>query len=163
VKPPAAILAIEDEHERWAAYRQVIASVAAAEDRTGDRALVATILRDPADLVAKSAVVELVDAIALKTTDPAEFRRWTSGLAPELDRLADAHREFVWQRVRDWTLHLTIETGHAPTAEELNAATNFMQRFLADRSTSRATLDLLGEMGRTKKIRNIAKNRRDVR
>jgi hypothetical protein len=163
VTPLAAILAVEDEHERWAAYRQVIAAAAADDDRSGDRALVAAFLRDPVDLVAKSAIVELVDAIAMKTTDPAEFRRWTSELAPELDRLADGHREFVWQRVRDWSLYLAIETGHDPTTTELNEATHFMQRFLADRSTSRAALDMLGEMGRTKKIRNIAKNRKDVR
>lgn len=164
--PPAdltEILAVEDEHVRWAAYRRMIASIAAGRDRDGDQALVAAILRDPADLVAKSAVVELVDAIAAKTPDPAEFQRWAADLAPELARLADGHREFVRQRVHDWSLYLAIETGHAPTADELAGTTNFMQRLLADSSTSRPALTVLGETGRTRKIRNIAKNRRDVR
>lgn len=150
-----------DEHDRWAAYRSMIAAL--ADDRSGDRALVAAFLRDPVDLVAKSAIVELVDTVAMRATDPATFRRWAADLAPELDRLAEGHREFVLRRVEDWSLYLAIETGHTPTTTELNAATNFMQRRLAERSMSRPTLTALGEMGRTRKIRNIAKNRRDVR
>lgn len=155
--------AVADEHVRWSAYRKVIAVAAAGQHRDDDRALVATLLRDPVDLVAKSAVVELVDAIAMKTTDPATYRRWAADLAPELAGLADGHHEFVRRRVHDWSLYLAIQTGHTPTAAELNNVTNWMQRLLADSATSRATLALLAETGRTKKIRNVAKNRGNAR
>jgi hypothetical protein len=120
---------------------------------------VATIVRDPVDLVAKSAVVELVDAIAPKTTDPAAFRAWAATFDPELDHLSAGQRAFVRQRVHDWTLYLAIETGHDPTTADLTGVTNWMQRHLAEHSTSRTALALLAETGRTKKIRNVARHR----
>jgi hypothetical protein len=150
--------AVADEHVRWALYRRVVAALAARKHRD-DRKIVATIVRDPVDLVAKSAVVELVDAVAATTTDPAAFQAWAAEFDPELDHLSEGQRAFVRQRVRDWTLCLTIETGHAPTAAELNGATSWLQRLLADHSTSREALSLLAETGRTRKIRNIARHR----
>lgn len=150
--------AVADEHVRWALYRRVVAAVAAREHRD-DKEIVATIVRDPVDLVAKSAVVELVDAVAAQTTDPAAFHAWATEFDPELDHLSEGQRAFVRQRVRDWTLYLTIETGHEPTAAELDGATNWMQRLIADHSTSRPALALLAETGRTRKIRNIARHR----
>jgi hypothetical protein len=42
-----------------------------------------------------SAIVELVDRIAMKTADPADFRQWAAGLMPDIEQLtADGHRRF---------------------------------------------------------------------
>ena len=152
--------AVRDEHVRSAAYRRIIAATADSEDRGGDRALMATILRDPEEMVSRSVFVELVDSIALRTTEPAEFEQWAAALGPEIDLLTVAsNREFLRRRIHDWTTYLAIRSGHLPTSAELAAVTDWMQRFLAEGSTSLPVLTLLAETARTKKTRNIARNR----
>ncbi|GAB2830725.1 hypothetical protein GCM10027176_38850 [Actinoallomurus bryophytorum] len=152
--------AVEDEHVRSAAYRQVIAVVAAARRRDDDRAVVSVILRDPEELVSKAAVVELVDRVAMRTADPADFRQWATGLMPEVDRLTtDGHRGFLHRRVHDWTTYLTVMAGRTPAAAELAGVTDWMQRRIAEESTSLPVLAMLTETGSTKKTRNIARNR----
>lgn len=152
--------AVADEHVRGSAYRKVLAVTAAARHRDNDRAVVSVILRDPEGLVSKSAVVELVDRVAMKMDDPAEFRQWAVGLMPEIDPLmAEPHRRFVHRRIHDWTIYLTIMTGRTPAAAEMASVTDWMQRLLAAESTSLPVLTMLTEMGSTRKIRNIARNR----
>jgi hypothetical protein len=153
--------AVADEHVRSTAYQRIMAVAAASEGREGDRELVATIVRDPSEMTAKTAVVDLVDRIATKTADPAEFRRWSAEILPETDRFATAaNREFVRRRVRDRLFWLSVEDGHVPAEAELAEVTPWMQRLLAEESTSPPVLALLAESGGTRKIRNIAKNRK---
>ncbi len=152
--------AVEDEHVRLSAYRKVLAVVAAAQRRDNDRAVVSVIVRDSDGMVSKTAVVELIDRIAMKTGDPTDFRQWAAGLMPEIDRLVvDGHRGFLHRRIHDWTIYLAVMTGRTPTAAEMASATDWMQRRIAAESTSPAALTMLTEMGSTKKIRNIARNR----
>ncbi|GAA1336413.1 hypothetical protein GCM10009647_078840 [Streptomyces sanglieri] len=152
--------AVADEHVRSSAYRRVVLVTASSRSRDRDRAIVATILRDPIEMVSKSAVVALVDRIAMKVTGPAEFRQWSAELLPEIDQLkTEGYREFIRRRIHDWLFHLSIEDGHVPTPAELAKVTDWMQRLLAEESTSPAVLALLAESGSRKKIRNIAKNR----
>ena len=152
--------AVADEHVRSSAYRRVVSVTASSRSRDRDRAMVATILRDPIEMVAKGAVVALVDRIAMKVTGPAEFRQWSAELLPEVDQLkTEGNREFIRRRIHDWLFHLSIEDGHVPTPAELTKVTDWMQRVLAEESTSPAVLALLAESGRRKKTRNIAKNR----
>ncbi|MFE6776483.1 hypothetical protein [Streptomyces sp. NPDC057702] len=152
--------AVADEHVRSAAYRRVVLATAARRSRDRDRAVVATILRDPIDLVSKSAVVALVDEIARKATGPAGFRRWSAALLPEVDRLGgEGNRAFVRRRVHDWLFVLSVEAGHPPTPAELARVTDWAQHLLARESTSPAVLALLAGSGSTRKIRNIAHHR----
>ncbi|WP_030573262.1 hypothetical protein [Streptomyces aureocirculatus] len=152
--------AVADEHVRSAAYRRVVLATASSSSRDRDRRVVATILRDPMEMVSKTAVVDLVDRIAMKVTGPEEFRRWSAGLLPEIDQLkTEAYREFIRRRIHDWLFHLAIEDGHVPTPVELAKVTDWMQRVLAQGSTSPAVLALLAESGSGQKIRNIARNR----
>ncbi|MEU1470445.1 hypothetical protein ABZ434_19675 [Streptomyces sp. NPDC005761] len=152
--------ALADEHVRTSAYRRVVSVAASSPSRAGDRAMVATILRDPHELGSRTAVVALVDAIALKVTGPAGFRQWSAGLLPEIDRLQDEGcRMFVHRRIHDWLFHLSLQDGHVPSADECAKVTNWMQRLVAEESTAPAVLALLAESGSTRKIRNIAKNR----
>ncbi|MEU6995879.1 hypothetical protein ABZ953_35155 [Streptomyces sp. NPDC046465] len=156
--------AVADEHVRGAAYQRVIAVTAASpirdRDRDRDRAIVATILRDPHEMGSKTAVVALVDAVAMKATGPAEFRQWSAGLLPEIVQLTtEGYREFIRRRIHDWLFYLSIEDGHVPTPVELAEVTDWMQRLLARVSTSPAVLALLAESGSRRKIRNIANDR----
>ncbi len=153
--------AVADEHVRSAAYQRIVAVAAASDRREGDRELVAGIVRDPSEMTAKTAVVDLVDRIAAKTAGPADLRRWSAEILPETDRFAtEANREFVRRRVRDWLFWLSVKDGHVPAEAELAQVTPWMQRLVAEESTSPPVLALLAEAGATKKIRNIAKNRR---
>ncbi|MFI6938325.1 hypothetical protein ACIBI4_03545 [Streptomyces sp. NPDC050418] len=159
--------AVADGCVRAAAYQRVIAVLAASHRRDGDRALVATLARDPDAMAAKTAVVALVDRVAWQVSGPAEFRQWADGLAPGIDRLpVDGCRSFIHRRIEDWLLFLSVRDGHVPAPEELERATYWMQRRLAEESMSPAVLDRLASSGCAKKIRNIARNRaasREVR
>ncbi|GAA4679529.1 hypothetical protein GCM10023324_36780 [Streptomyces youssoufiensis] len=151
---------VADEHVRSAAYQRVVSVAAAAPSRERDRALVATILRDPHEMTSKTAVVALVDGVAARASGQAEFRRWAAGVLPEVDRLrTEAYREFVRRRVHDWLFHLAVRDGHVPTAAELAQVTDWMQRLVAEESTSPAVLALLAASGRRGKTRNVATNR----
>ncbi|MEU4969260.1 hypothetical protein [Streptomyces smyrnaeus] len=151
--------AVADEHVRSSAYRRVVSATASSVSRDRDRAIVATILRDPNEMGSKTAVVALVDRI-MKVTGPAEFRQWSAELLPEIDQLkTEGYREFIRRRIHDWLFYLSIEEGHVPAPAELAQVTDWMQRVLAQESTSPAVLALLAESGNRKKTRNIAKNR----
>ncbi len=121
----------------------------------------AAILRDPDEMGAKTAVVALVDAITGQATGPEEFRRWSDGLSPEIDRLRTAaFREFVRRRIHDRRFHLSIEGGHVPTPAELAEVTDWMQRQLAEWSGPSAVRAVVAGSARTRKTRNIAENRK---
>ncbi|MBZ4322046.1 hypothetical protein [Streptomyces huiliensis] len=121
---------------------------------------VAAILRDTDEMGAKTAVVALVDRTAMTASGPAELRQWSAGILPEVERLeTEGHREFIRRRVHDWLFYLSLRAGHVPTPAELAEVTDWMQRVLAEESTSPAVLALLAESGSRKKIRNIAKSR----
>ncbi|TGA86697.1 hypothetical protein [Streptomyces sp. MZ04] len=152
--------ALADDHVRTSAYLRVLSVAASSRSRDRDRGIVATILRDPDEMGSKTAVVALVDEIARKVTGPAEFRRWSAELLPEIDQLkAEAYREFIRRRIHDWLFYLSVKDGHAPTPAELAEVTDWMQRYLAELSTSPAVLALVAESANTRKTRNIAKNR----
>ena len=156
--------AVADEHVRSSAYRRVVLVTASSRSRGRDRAIVAAILRDPIEMVSKSAVVALVDRIAMKVTGPAEFRQWSAELLPEIDQLkTEGNREFIRRRIHDWLFYLSIKDGHVPTPAELAQVTDWMQRVLAEESASPEVLSLLAGSGRTRKTRNIAGNRARTR
>lgn len=152
--------ALKDEHVRSRLYHKIIAEIAESQSRHNDRVIVATILRDPMELTSKTAIVYLVDNIAMRMTDPVEFQQWAAGLAPEIRLFkAEGHREFLHRRIHDWTIWLAIRAGRTPTSVELTDTTAWMQRIIAEKSTSLPILGVLAESGRTKKIRNIARSR----
>ncbi|MFE6158548.1 hypothetical protein ACFQ7F_06480 [Streptomyces sp. NPDC056486] len=156
--------AVADEHVRASAYRRVVSVAASSGSRDRDRAMVATILRDPLESISKGAVVALVADIAMQATDPAEFRQWSDELLPEIDQLkVEAFREFIRRRIHDWLFHLSVEDGHLPTPAELAEVTDWMQRHLAQWSMSPSVLALVAESANAKKTRNIAKNRANSR
>lgn len=157
---------LADDHARTSVYLRVVSVTADSRDRDRDRdsAIVAAILRDPDRMGAKTAVVALVDEIATQATGPAAFRRWSAGLLPTIDRLAaESDRAFIRRRIQDWLFCLTVEDGHVPTPDELAQVTDWMQRHLAEWSRSPEVLAVVAGSARTKKTRNIAKNRANSR
>lgn len=152
--------AVADEHVRGSAYRRVVSVIASSRSRDRHRKIVATILRDPFESISKGAVVALVDEIAYEVTGPDEFRQWSDELLPEIDRLkVEGFREFIRRRIQDWLFYLSVKDGHVPTPAELAEVTDWMQRHIAEWSKSPAVLAVVAESARTRKTRNIAKNR----
>ncbi|MFJ2739419.1 hypothetical protein ACIO3O_07100 [Streptomyces sp. NPDC087440] len=152
--------AVADEHVRMAAYHCVIAVLVASTSRDRDRAVVATLLRDPREALAKTAVVALVDGVAAKGDGLTEFREWAGQLQPEIEGFrAEGHRTFIRRRIGDWDFLLSVEGGHAPTPAELAEVSDWMQRLLARDSTSPPVLALLAASARTRKVRNVARDR----
>lgn len=151
---------VADDHMRLSAYLRVVSVAASSRSRDRDRAIVATILRDPDESASKTAVVALVDEIAYEVTGPDEFRQWSDEMLPEIERLTtESFREFIRRRIQDWLFCLSVKDGHVPTPDELADVTDWMQRHLADWSKSPAVLAVVAESARTRKTRNIAKNR----
>ncbi|MFD6431866.1 hypothetical protein [Streptomyces venezuelae] len=162
-----------DVHARTSAYLRDVSMLASSPNRDRDRdrgrdrdrAFVAEVLRDhPDSMGAKTVVVALVDATARGVTGPEEFRQWAAGVLPEIERLdVESYREFIRRRVDDWLLCLSVADGHVPTPGELAEVTDWMQRHLAEGSRSPAVLAVVAESARTRKTRNIAKNRANSR
>ncbi|GGP89089.1 hypothetical protein [Streptomyces melanogenes] len=127
--------------------------------RARDRAIVATILRNAHEMGSKTAVVALVDRIAMRVTGPVEFRQWSAEVLSEIEQFkGEGYREFIRRRIHGWLFYLSIEDGQVPTPVAWAKVTYGMQRVLAEQSASPEVLALLAGSG-SKKIRHIARDR----
>lgn len=129
-------------------------SAAVREGRPdGDAALLATVLAEPDRLMAESVLALLVDTRA-EEHGPASFAAWAE---PVLDAVgADG---FIARRVQEWGLFKALQSGAPVDREALAAATNWLQRKVVEEADSAAVVAVLGEVGRTKRVRNLAKTR----
>jgi len=139
-----------DEHLRFARYQQELAQVR-EEDEQG---LVAAVLRDPDAVMAQSAVAGHLDRRAAGLLADARFPGWARGMAPVI-----AGREFLAGRLREWILLRSVTMGDAWAAEDLAAASDWLQRKAAETVTSPAVLALLASRGRTRRVRGTASRR----
>ena len=122
-------------------------------DPADDPALLAELLAEPDRLMAESVLTSLVDTRAGRL-DSASFAAWAE---PVLDAVgADG---FVARRVQEWTLFKTIRSGAPVDRDALAAASNWLQRKVVEESGSAAAVTAMGEVGRTKRVRNEAKTR----
>ncbi|MFI5529565.1 hypothetical protein ACIA8O_13605 [Kitasatospora sp. NPDC051853] len=139
-----------DEHVRYAHYQRLFAEVAPAEAA----ALVIRVLTDPDRSMANSAVCGYLDhRAAALLTDP-QFPAWQREMAGPV-----AVDDFSTRRLTEWALLRAVTLDEAWSAEELLAASNWLQLRLAETSTSPTALAVLTEGGRTRRIRNIAHSR----
>jgi len=119
-----------------------------------DAALLDELLTGPDRMSAEAALTSLVDSRAETLGSAAAFADWAAAV---VDRIgADT---FVARRVREWTLFKTLAEGGPVDILALTAASNWLQRKVVDESGSAAALTVLGQAGRTKKLRNEAKTR----
>jgi hypothetical protein len=119
-----------------------------------DAALLATLLAEPDRLMAEAVLLSLVDTRAEGSDSAASFAAWA---APVLDAVgADG---FIARRVQEWKLFKALQSGAPVDREALAAATNWLQRKVVEEADSAGVLTVLGEIGRTKRVRNLAKSR----
>jgi hypothetical protein len=119
-----------------------------------DPALLAELLAEPDRIMAESVLTSLVDIRAERLDSAASFAAWAR---PVLDAVgADG---FIARRVQEWGLFKALQSGEPVDREALAAASNWLQRKVVEEANSAAVLAVLGETGRTKRIRNLAKTR----
>ncbi|WP_238005266.1 hypothetical protein KZZ52_17145 [Dactylosporangium sp. AC04546] len=130
-------------------------SAAVRESRPDDDpALIATLLAEPDRLMAESVLTSLVDRRAERLGSAASLAAWAE---PLLDAVgADG---FVARRVREWGLFKALQSGASVDREALAAASNWLQRKVVEEADSAVVLTVLGEVARTKRVRNLAKTR----
>ncbi|MFD0579675.1 hypothetical protein [Dactylosporangium darangshiense] len=130
-------------------------SAAVQESGHGDdAALLAELLAEPDRLMAESVLASLVDSRAELLGSAASFAAWAE---PVLDAVgADG---FIARRVREWGLFKALQSGAPVDRAALAAASNWLQRKVTEEADSAVVLTALGEVGRTKRVRNLAKTR----
>ena len=141
-----------DEHQRFAHYLQDLATVREADEAD----LVATVLRDPDQAMAQSAVIRHLDnrAAHLLPLPDQRFEDWAHAMANQISEL-----DFLTRRLHEWTLLRSITLGKPWAAEQVTTASDWFQRKAAETVTSPAVLTLLASAGRTRRVRAAANRR----
>jgi hypothetical protein len=119
-----------------------------------DSALLAQLLAEPDRLAAEARLTALVDRRGEQEGPAASFAAWA---APVLDAVGTDG--FVARRVREWVLFKDLQSGAPVDREALAAASNWLQHKVTEEGSSAVALTALGEVGRTKRVRNLAKTR----
>jgi hypothetical protein len=112
--------------------------------------LIAAVLRDPDQAMAVSAVLHHIDRRA-SGLDDDQFAAWAARTAARVE----GHDRLL-RRVRDWTTLKEINAGQPIDGDALADATDWLQRTLAEMTTSSAALTILAESGRTRRVRDTA-------
>ncbi|MEU6642426.1 hypothetical protein ABZ863_07730 [Saccharomonospora sp. NPDC046836] len=141
---------LADEHLRYQFYLDALAATSAAEERV----VLTAVLGDNDKVMSEAAVTKHVDRTAGAMGSSSAFTEWARGLSDVFDGV-----DFTRRRVAEWTLFLRAAEGITPSADDIAAATDWLQRKLATEVSSRDTLELLSSVGRTKRVRNIAADR----
>jgi hypothetical protein len=141
-----------DEHQRFAHHLQDLATVGEADEAD----LVATVLRDPDQAMAQSAVVHHLDnrAAHLLPLPDQRFEDWAHTMANQISK-----RDFLTRRLHEWTLLRSITMGERWAAEEITTASDWFQHKAVETLTSPAVLTLLANAGRTRRVRAAASRR----
>ncbi|AUY52361.1 hypothetical protein [Streptomyces sp. CB01881] len=137
-----------DEHVRYAYYLRAFRSVPA----DGELDLVATVLRDEDQVMAQAAVVHHVNLRAAALGHGPDFTGWVTAMTEAVEG-----RPFILQRIREWSLSAAITHGGPWDADALTSASYWLQRRVAETTTSPRALAVLSQDGGTRRIRNLAK------
>lgn len=119
-----------------------------------DPALLAALLAEPDRIMAESVLTSLVDSRAEELGFAAAFAAWAESVLDAVG--ADG---FIARRVQEWSLFKALQSGESVDSGALAAASNWLQRKVVEEADSAAVLVVLGEAGRTKRVRNLAKTR----
>jgi hypothetical protein len=141
---------LADGHARRQVY---LAALAVAPDDQ-ESALVALVLGDPDRVMAEAAMVSYVDSQASRLHSADTFAAWAAGIASMVEK-----HSFLARRIREWQLFKHLMDGGTADPETLAASSNWLQHKVVDEALSVAVLTVMGEVGRTKRVRNLAKTR----
>jgi hypothetical protein len=137
-----------DEHARYQLYVEALSVVSPERERE----LIAAILRDPDLAMKTAAVVHHVDAKAASLPTAEQVSAWAKTI---LDLVGDY--AFAGRRIEEWILFKKVLEDDVSELPALRDATDWLQRKVVEESRSQPALELLAEAGRTKRVRNMAK------
>jgi hypothetical protein len=141
---------VQDEHERYQFYIRVSAVAPPPDDET----LLSVILRDPDRAMREAATVELVRQRAQRHSSYQSFAHWVESISDIVGDHAFLRRRIQESSKLKWVMeHGDIEL------DSLLESSDWFQRNLSEVADSAQTLNKLAEFGRTKRIRNAAKQR----
>ncbi|MBB5800257.1 hypothetical protein F4560_000025 [Saccharothrix ecbatanensis] len=138
---------VHDEHVRHEVYLRALADATPPDDLQ----VITRVLGDPDQVMAVSAVVRHLDRLGESHPD---FDTWAEAVLPVL-----GGREFPTRRVAEWLLYRDLVAGGEPDRDRLREASDWLQRKVADNLTRPSVLEVLAEVGRTKRVRNTAKSK----
>ncbi|MFB8087404.1 hypothetical protein [Streptomyces sp. NPDC055992] len=140
------------EHRRFAHYLHALQNVTAADEAD----LLAAVLRDEDTTMAASAVSRRMDRRAAGLLTAPAFMAW----AQAMSRVIEQH-DFLTTRLHEWRLLRTLALGEPWAAEDLTAASDWLQRTAVSTPivTAPDVLRLLAEHGRTRRVRSAAHHR----
>lgn len=138
-----------DEHRRFAHYLHALESVGEANEAD----LVAAVLRDQDATMAQSAVGRHLDRRATQLLATPVFTAWAHTMATVI-----AGHGFLTRRLHEWGLLRSIVLGEPWAAEDVTSASDWFQRKATTTRivSSPDALRLLGDHGRTRRVRNAA-------
>jgi hypothetical protein len=134
-----------DEHARWVIYLKGIESPAARD------LLLRAVGAETDDNLAASVVLRMIEGIG------------EDGRAEWVNSLRGDKREYAHRRALELSILERILSGtfdSAEVAQQIDGWTDWLQLRIAESATSPGVLDIVGEAGRTRRIRNTAKARR---
>lgn len=140
------------EHQRFAGYLRVLE--AAVEEDEAD--LVSAVLRDQDQVMADSAVGRHLDRRAAQLLTDPHFTRWAQAMAEVV-----GERDFLTHRLREWSLLRAMVLREPWAVRDLIEASDWLQRMATTTQTvtSPEVHGLLAARGRTRRIRNAARDR----
>ncbi|MGK8523833.1 hypothetical protein ACRS6B_20840 [Nocardia asteroides] len=140
----------DDEHHRYARYREDLARVL-PEHESG---MMSAVLADPDTAMAESAVAGHVDRRAAQLLTDPDFPAWADTVTQVI-----GERRFLIRRLREWALLRSITTDEVWTADQVLGASDWFQREAVRIATSPTVLTLLADRGRTRRVRAAAARR----
>lgn len=137
-----------DEHVRFAAHLDQLQQVADADEAD----LVSRVLTDPDRTMARSAVLRHLDRRAAGLYRGPDYEEWARAM-----RRVTFDHPFLTQRLREWSLFRAVTLNLPWRPDDLLATSNWLQLKTAA-GTNTEAVELLAAAGRTKRIRNAARN-----
>lgn len=141
------ILQNPDEHVRFAAYLDKLEHVVDSDEVD----LVSSVLTDPDQMMAQSAVLRHLDRRAAGLYPGPAYEEWAQTMTQ-----ATIDHPFLAQRLREWSLFRAITLKLPWQPDDLLASSNWLQLKTAD-GTNTEAIEILAEAGHTKRIRNTAR------
>jgi hypothetical protein len=142
------ILQNPDEHARFGAYLYKLEHVVDSDEAN----LVSRVLTDPDRTMAQSAVLRHLDRRATDLYSGPSYDGWAQAMTR-----ATIDHPFLTQRLHEWSLFRAVTLKLPWQQDDLLASSNWLQLKTAAGPNSEA-IKILAELGRTKRIRNTARN-----
>jgi hypothetical protein len=145
---------VNDEHARYDFYIKAIAMAPPPDDST----LLRVVLRDPDRAMGEAAAIELITRRAQRHTSHRSFASWAATVSD-----AAQNRMFLSKRIQEWSEFKRITESGRLSPDSLEQFSDWLQRKISEDADSAEVLATLAELGRTKRIRNISKQRLERR